>query len=70
MNGPGIFLGKGTNVYQRLRSNNFVIKYVLPEVSFVVPKKAAYLGDKAWAKVMKVLAPCIRKVLVINVACF
>ena len=33
------------------------------------PKKAAYMGDETWAKVVKVVAPGIRKMEVSNVAC-
>ena len=55
-------------MHPRLRYNNFVTKYVLPEGSFVIPNKSAYLDDETWAKVVKVVAPGIRKVAVINVA--
>ena len=37
MNGPVIFLEKGTNVHPRLRGNNLVTKYGLPEGSCVIP---------------------------------
>ena len=43
-------------------------KYGFPEGSGVIPKKSAYMDDKTWAKVMKVLAPGIRKMAVSNVA--
>ena len=55
-------------MHPRLRYNNFVTKYGLPEGSFVIPNKSAYMDDKTWAKVVKVVAPGIRKVAVINVA--
>ena len=44
-------------------------KYGFPEGSFVIPNKAAYMDDETWAKVVKVVAPGIRKMRVSNVAC-
>ena len=67
MNGPVIILAKGTNVHSRLRGNNLVTKYGLPEGSCVIPNNAAYLDDETWEKVVKVVAPSIRKMAVINV---
>ena len=55
-------------MHPRLRDNNLVTKYVLPEGSFVIPNKSAYLDDETWAKVVKVVAPGIRKMAVMNVA--
>ena len=69
VNVPVIFLSKGTNVHQRLRGNNLVTKYILPEVSCVIPNKSGYMDAETWAKVVKVVAPDIRKMAVINV-CF
>ena len=68
MNDPVIFLAKGTNFHPRLRGNNLVTKYGLPEGSCVIPNKAAYMDDETWAKVVKVVAPGIRKMMVRNVA--
>ena len=68
VNGPVIFLEKGTNVHQRLRGNNLVTKYRLPEKSCVIPKKSSYMDDETWEKVVKVVAPGIRKITVSNVA--
>ena len=68
VNGPVIFLAKGTKVHPRLKGNSLVTKYGLPEGSCVVPNKAAYMNDKTWAKVVKVVAPGIRKMAVSNVA--
>ena len=68
VNGPVVFMEKRTKVYARLRVNNLVTKYGLPEVSFVIPKKAAYMYDETWEKVVKVVAPDIRKMVVSNVA--
>ena len=70
VNGPVIFLAKGTNFHPRLRGNNSVTKYGLPEGSCVIPNKAAYMDDETWAKVVKVVAPGIRKMAVSNVAFF
>ena len=67
MNGPVIFLEKGTKVQPRLRGNNLVTKYGLPEGSCVIPNKTAYMDDETWAKVVKVVAPGIRKMAVSNV---
>ena len=68
VNGPVIFLKKGTKVHPRLRYNNLVTKYVLPEGSCVIPNKAEYVYDETWAKVVKVVAHDIRKMAVINAA--
>ena len=61
VNGPVIFLSKGTKVHQRLRGNNFVTKYGFPEGYGLIPNKSSYIGDETWAKVVKVVAPGIRK---------
>ena len=66
MNVPVVFMEKGTKVHPRLRGNNLVTKYVLPEVSCVIPNKAAYMDDETWEKVVKVVAPGIRKMAVRN----
>ena len=63
-----IFLEKGKKVQPRLRGNKLVTKYGLPEGYCVIPNKAAYMDDETWAKVVKVVAPGIRKMTVINVA--
>ena len=63
-----IFMEKGTKVHQRLRDNKLVNKYGLTEEYFVIPKKSAFMDDEAWAKVVKLVAPVIRKMAVINVA--
>ena len=44
-------------------------RYGFPEVSGVIPNKASYMDDETWAKVVKVVAPGIRKMEVSNVAC-
>ena len=67
MNGPVIFMEKGTKVHPRPRGNNLVTKYGFPEGSCVIPNKAAYLDDETWAKVVKVSAPGIRKMVISNV---
>ena len=67
MNGPVIFMAKGEKVHPRLRGNNLATKYRFPEGSCVIPKKAAYMDDKTWAKVVKVLSPGIIKMAVRNV---
>ena len=66
MNYPVIFLAKRTKVHPRLRGNNLVTKYGFPEGSCVIPNKAAYMDDETWVKVVKVVAPGIRKMAVIN----
>ena len=68
VNGPVVFLAKGTKVHPRLRGNNLETKYGYPEGSCVIPNKSAYMDDKTWAKVVKVVAPGIRKMAVSNVA--
>ena len=68
MNGPVIFLAKGTKVHPRLRGNNLVTKYGLPEGSCVIPNKSAYMDAETREKVVKVVASGIRKMTVSNVA--
>ena len=68
VNGIVIFMPKGTKVHPRLRGNNLVTKYGSPEGFFVITNKAAYMDDKTWAKVVKVLASGIRKMAAINPA--
>ena len=70
MNGPVIFLTKGTKFHTRLRGKNLVTKYGFIDGSFFIPKKSAYMYDETWVKVVKVVAPGIIKNLVINVAIF
>ena len=55
-------------MHPRMRGNNSVTKYGLPEESCVIPDKAAYMDDKTWERVVKVVAPGIRKMKVSNVA--
>ena len=69
MNGPVVFLGNGTNVTPRLRGNNLVTIYGLPEGSYVITNKSSYMNDDTWMKVVKVLSPSNRKMKAINVAC-
>ena len=61
VNGPVIFMANGTRVHHRLRGNNLVTKYGLPEGSCAITNKAAYMDDETWAKVVKVVAPGVRK---------
>ena len=68
MNGPVVFLEKGTQVHPILRGNNLVTRYGLPEISSVIPNKTAYMDDETWEKVVKVVATGIRKMALINVA--
>ena len=53
----------------RLRGDNLVTRYGFPEGCCVIPNKAAYLDYYTWAKVVKVVAPDIRKMKVRNAAC-
>ena len=68
MNGPVIFLAKWTNVNPRIRGNNLVSRYGLPEESCVIPNKAEYNDDETWLNLLKMLASGIRKMKVSNVA--
>ena len=61
VNGPVIFLSKGEQVKPSLRGNNLVTRYGFPKGSCVIPNKAAYMGNETWSRVMKVVAPSIRK---------
>ena len=69
MNGPVIFLAKDTNVHSRIRDNSLVTRYIFPGEYCVIPNKAAYMYDETWEKVVKVVAPGIRKFKVSNAAC-
>ena len=68
VNYPVIFMAKETKVHPRLRGNNLVTKYESPEGIGVIPNKAAYMDDETWEKALKVVAPGMRKMVVINVA--
>ena len=68
LNVPVIFLAKVEKVHPRLRGNNLVNKYVLPEGSCVITNKAAYMDDRTWSKVVNLVAPGIRKMAVRNVS--
>ena len=46
VNSTVIFLAKGEKLYPRLRGNNLVTKYGLPEGSFVIPNKVSYMDDE------------------------
>ena len=52
VNGPVIFLAKGTKVHPRIIGKNLVDKYGFPEVYCVLSNKEAYLYDKSWDKVV------------------
>ena len=41
VNGPVIFLAKGTKLHHRIKGTNLVIIYVSLEVSCVIPNKAS-----------------------------
>ena len=69
MNGPVIFLAKWKKVHPRLRVTNLVTRYGFPEVYCVIPNKSEYMDDENWEKVVKVVAPGIRKMRVSNFAC-
>ena len=69
MNGPVIFITKGTKVHPRVRGTNLVTRYGLPEVSCVIPKESAYMDDETWEKLVKVVSPGIRTMKVVKVAC-
>ena len=69
VNGWVVLLEKGTLLHFRIRSTNLVTWYGFSKGSCVIPKKLEYMDDKTWAKVVKVVAPAIRKMKVSNVAC-
>ena len=56
-------------MHPRLIGTNLVTRDVFPEGSYVIPNKAEYMYDETWVKVVKVVAPGIRKMKVSNVAC-
>ena len=69
MNVPVIFLEKGEKVHPRLKGTNLVTIYGFQEGSCVIQNKASYTDEETWAKVVKVVAPGIRKMKVSNVVC-
>ena len=48
---------------------NLVTKYGFSEGSCAITNKPSYMDDETWKKVVKVVAPAIRKMKVSNVAC-
>ena len=63
-----IFMQKGTKVHPRLRVTNLVTRYELPKRSCVIRNKSACMNDDTWGKLVKLLAPGIRKMKVSNFA--
>ena len=57
-------------MHSRLKGNNLVTKSGFPSGSFVIPSKPEYMDDETWSKVMKVVAPGIRKMAERNVGFF
>ena len=70
MNGPVVFLEKGTKVQPRISGNNLVTRDGFPEGSCVITNKAAYMDDDTWENVVKVFVPGIIKINMSNVASF
>ena len=56
VNGPVIFLTKGSKVHPRLRGKNLVTKYGFSEGSCVIPNKEAYMDDETWSKEVKAVS--------------
>ena len=52
-------------MHPRLRGYHLVTKYVFIEGSCVLPNKASYMDDETWEKVVKLVDPDIRKMVVI-----
>ena len=69
VNGPVIFMEKGTNVHPRIIVNNLVTRYGFPEGSCVILNKPAYMDGETWMNGVKLVATGIRKTKVSNVAC-
>ena len=69
VNGPVIFLDKGTKVHPRLIGTNLITRNGFPEVSCVIPNKSAYMDDETWANMVKVVVLGIRIMKVSGVAC-
>ena len=66
MNDPLILMAKGDLVYPCIIGTNLVIQCRYTEGYCVITKKSAYMYDKTWLKVMKVIALVIRKIKVGN----
>eukprot|EP00957_Ditylum_brightwellii_P197394 15039043-Ditylum_brightwellii.AAC.1 len=61
INGPVVFLTKGTEVHQSFRGNRLHAVFGVPEGSCVIANGTGYMDDETWLKVVKILAPAIRK---------
>ena len=44
-----------------MKGNKLATKYGFPEGSCVIPNKAVYMDEKNWEKVVKAVAPGIKK---------
>ena len=61
MNDQVIYMSKATKLHQRMKGNKLATKYGFPEGSCVIPNKAVYMDEKNWEKVVKAVAPGIKK---------
>eukprot|EP00957_Ditylum_brightwellii_P040976 3102207-Ditylum_brightwellii.AAC.1 len=61
VNGPVIFVPKGKEVLWCFKGDRLHSIYGLVEGSCVIPNKNDYIDDDTWLKVVKRLAPAIRK---------
>ena len=56
-------------MHPKFRGANSLIWYGLIEGSCVIPNKAVYMDDDIWSKLVKMLAPAIRKMTVSSFSC-
>ena len=61
MNGPVVFLAKGTAVNRRFQGRKLEQNYGLPRGSCVIMTKTAYMDDEAWLECVEVLVKGIRE---------
>ena len=61
VNGPVIFIAKGTSVHPWFSGDSLEKKYGLSVGSCVIPNKTAYMDDETWMKCVEVLAPAIHQ---------
>ena len=69
MNSPVIFMKRGTKLHPRIIGTNLVNRYGFIEGYCVIPNKVEYMDGETWEKVVKLIAPGIRKMKVSNFTC-
>eukprot|EP00957_Ditylum_brightwellii_P018825 1414751-Ditylum_brightwellii.AAC.1 len=61
VNGPVIYLTKGSEVHRHFTGDKLHTIYDLPKGSCICPNANSYMDDEMWLKVVKKIAPGIRE---------